>query len=168
MLKQKTPLKRKKPLQRRTPLRAKGIARAGAGRLTKRKIISWAKTPQGAAYNAEYNKWRGKVNDLQQAACGSIFCVACWAKNGGYRKYGPMVKHHWIYTRSDVRQYRFEPINGANICPHCHYLAHKNGKISFNEYRLLISRAMIALGILTREQILAVYDKKQPSSLKGE
>jgi len=168
MLKRKTPLKAKKPLQRRTPLRAKGIARAGAGRLTKRAVRTWAQSPNGKAYCAQYKIWCSKVDDLQEAACGRKFCVACFARTG-QRKFGPTVRHHWIYPRSEARQYRFEPINGANICPYCHYLAHKNGKISFNEMRLLIAKGMTALGILTKEQILAVYDKRQPSSIaKGE
>lgn len=153
----KTPLQRKKPLQRRKPLRAKGIARAGQPSLTKRGVITWARSasPKALEYNAKYKDWQNKVDEMHDRALyhgAPKFCILCG-------KTGPTVRHHWIHPRSDAPQYRFEPINGAILCPWCHHCAHAHGRISYNEYRLKIAAAFQAYGIAPKSAIVAIYDK---------
>lgn len=144
----KTPLKQKTPLKRRKPLRAKAIKRAGQPSLTKRGIKTWAK----------YKQWQNDVDEMHDRALyhgGRKFCILC-----GHT--GATVRHHWIHLRSDAPQYKFEPVNGAILCPMCHQKAHAHGRISYNEYRLKIANAFELYGIASKKTILTIYDKKWP------
>lgn len=156
----RTPLKRKKPLQRRKPLRAKAIKRDGQPRLTKRGVKTWTHSgsPKALEYNARYKDWQDKVDEMHDRAIfhgGRKFCILCG-------RMGATVRHHWIHLRSDAPQYRFEPYNGAIICPLCHMKAHAHGRASYNEYRLKIAAAFERYGIASKDAIVAIYNKTWP------
>lgn len=157
MLKQKTPLKQKKPLKRKKPLRAKGISRPGQPRLTKAGIKTWAQSGSAAsmAYRAEYKKWVAEVKKRHNAAAwqdGTPFCIICG------KICNPIV-HHWIYPRSQAKQYRLEPINGACICNQCHMAAHQSNA-AYNECRLKIMDAFERYGLADKADIIAIYEKR--------